>query len=189
MLNENISTGFTSGLEELTASPAVRQVATGRTSGEADRGVSATLLEVDISELSERMLEECFGPVTLLVRYPEVADLAEALASLPASLTSTVHTATAETVEPPLLRELQAKAGRVVYNGFPTGVAVSWAQNHGGGWPATNTQHTSVGVTSVRRFLRPLTWQNAPESDLPDELREATTSIPRRIDGLLVLPE
>jgi NADP-dependent aldehyde dehydrogenase len=48
------------------------------------------------------------------------------------------------------------------YDAYPTGVAVSWAQHHGGPWPSTNTQHTSIGTTAIRRFLRPVTWQNAP---------------------------
>ena len=79
-------------------------------------------------------------------------------------------------------------AGRIVYNGFPTGVAVSWAQTHGGPWPSTNSLHTSVGATAIRRFLRPLTFQNAPESVLPVELRDGYDHIPRRIDGVLRLP-
>ena len=65
------------------------------------------------------------------------------------------------------------------------GVRVSWAQHHGGPWPATNTFHTSVGVTAVRRFLRPLAWQDAPESLLPEELRDGYRGIPRRVDGVL----
>src|SRR5690606_34721483 len=84
-------------------------------------------------------------------------------------------------------RALRAKAGRVLYNGFPTGVLVSWAQNHGGPWPSTNSQHTSVGTTAIRRFLRPVTWQNAPTFVLPSELRDDNTDVPRRVDGVLRL--
>jgi hypothetical protein len=56
-----------------------------------------------------------------------------------------------------------------VYDAYPTGVAVSWAQHHGGPWPSTNSQHTSVGTTAIRRFLRPVTWQGAPQEVLPEE--------------------
>ncbi|MEK8169940.1 hypothetical protein NKH77_09430 [Streptomyces sp. M19] len=57
---------------------------------------------------------------------------------------------------------LAARSGRVLFDGYPTGVAVTWAQQHGGPWPATDNQHTSVGPTGLRRFLRPLAWQNSP---------------------------
>ena len=63
---------------------------------------------------------------------------------------------------------------------------VSWAQHHGGPWPATNSQHTSVGVSAIRRFLRPLAFQDAPAALLPADLRDEAAGIPRRIDGKLV---
>jgi NADP-dependent aldehyde dehydrogenase len=84
---------------------------------------------------------------------------------------------------------LRLKAGRLLFNGFPTGVAVAWAQHHGGPWPATNTLHTSVGITSIRRFLRPVAWQDAPQSVLPAELRDnpGDAAVPRRVDGTLTV--
>jgi NADP-dependent aldehyde dehydrogenase len=83
---------------------------------------------------------------------------------------------------------LRSRAGRLIYDAYPTGVAVSWAQHHGGPWPSTNSQHASVGTTAIRRFLRPVTWQGAPAEVLPPELTDDCTAIPRRIDGTLVLP-
>ena len=80
---------------------------------------------------------------------------------------------------------VEGRAGRIIFNGFPTGVAVSWAQTHGGPWPATNSIHTSVGATAIRRFLRPITYQDAPQSILPPELRDNYGDILRRIDGEL----
>ncbi|RAO36039.1 Aldehyde dehydrogenase (NADP(+)) [Micromonospora noduli] len=80
---------------------------------------------------------------------------------------------------------LAARAGRIVFDGYPTGVRVSWAQHHGGPWPSTNAVHTSVGATSIRRFLRPLAWQDAPAWVLPEELRDEYTAISRRVDGRL----
>lgn len=140
---------------------------------------------MELSELSGRMVEECFGPVTIAVRYEDLAELFAALGSLPSSLTSTVHVGADGAVDPRLSELLQDCAGRLVFNGYPTGVAVSWAQNHGGGWPATNTIHTSVGATAIRRFLRPLTWQDAPTAVLPAELRDDTKRLVRRVDGVL----
>jgi NADP-dependent aldehyde dehydrogenase len=87
------------------------------------------------------------------------------------------------------VRLLNPTAGRIIFNGFPTGVAVSWSQHHGGPWPSTNTLHTSVGATAIRRFLRPVTYQNAPQAVLPAELRDGYDQIPLRRDGVLSTPE
>ena len=87
----------------------------------------------------------------------------------------------------PLLRELRERAGRIVWNGWPTGVAVSWAMHHGGPYPATSAPlHTSVGMTAIRRFLRPVTYQDCPQELLPQVLRDsAAGGIERRVDGRL----
>jgi NADP-dependent aldehyde dehydrogenase len=73
----------------------------------------------------------------------------------------------------------------VLWNGWPTGIAVAWTQQHGGPWPsATSPLHTSVGAAAVGRFLRPVTYQDVPDALLPEELREANPwQIPRRVDG------
>ena len=154
-----------------------------------DRGysVTPTLLEVALDALDESLIREVFGPVAIIVRYPADALLAAAtrlFEALPASLTATLHVTDSDDAAP-LVALAGVRAGRILIGGFPTGVAVSWAQNHGGPWPATNTTHTSVGATAIRRFLRPLTYQNAPQSALPDELRDGYADIPRRVDGIL----
>jgi NADP-dependent aldehyde dehydrogenase len=88
-----------------------------------------------------------------------------------------------------VLDRLETVAGRVLFDGWPTGVAVNWAQHHGGPWPATTSAHTSVGATAVRRFLRPIAYQSAPAGLLPEALRdENPLRIPRRVDGVIVLP-
>ena len=125
----------------------------------------------------------------VIARYGDGADIQGALHRIPKSLTATIHVEDDERALvaelEPVLREV---SGRVVFNGFPTGVRVAWGQQHGGPWPATNSIHTSVGVTAARRFLRPVAWQDAPEWALPDVLRDSFTSIPRRVDGVLTLP-
>jgi NADP-dependent aldehyde dehydrogenase len=120
------------------------------------------------------------------VRYHQLAEVTTALGAIPDSLTATVH-AEDDEIESmsPLLDSIRDHAGRLIFNGYPTGVRVSWAQHHGGPWPATNTLHTSVGMTAIRRFLRPFAWQNAPEQVLPPELRNGELGIPRRVDGVL----
>jgi len=148
-----------------------------------------TLLTIKATHVTAELTEECFGPLIVVARYENLAELDDAFRQLPNSLTATVHV---EEDEPELLTELTdqlaPRSGRIVYNGFPTGVRVSWAQHHGGPWPATNSLHSSVGVTSIRRFLRPFVWQDAPQSVLPEELRDGPVAVPRRVDGRIILP-
>jgi NADP-dependent aldehyde dehydrogenase len=138
--------------------------------------------------------EEHFGPLTLLVRYDDAAatgDLDRALSVLEGSLTGTVRHAASD--DPELLdrvtRSLSRVAGRVLYDGWPTGVAIAWGQHHGGPWPAsTASVHTSVGATAIRRFLTPLAYQDAPQAVLPAELRDGNPlGIPRRENGVLIV--
>lgn len=151
--------------------------------------VVPALLETQAKSLDAKLTEECFGPLIVVVRYASLDEVREAFAQIPKSLTATLHFEDDEDdMLSQLLPTLQDNAGRIVFNGYPTGVRVTWAQHHGGQWPSTNSQHTSVGVTAMRRFLRPLAWQNAPEAALPEELRDGFTAIPRRINGALTLP-
>ena len=153
--------------------------------------VAPALLELDLLDVSREILDECFGPVMVVIRYRAVADLDRVLATVPPSLTGSVHGEVDD--EPEAVRRLvdrfAQRSGRIVFNGYPTGVRVSWAQHHGGPWPSTNSLHTSVGSTSIRRFLRPLAWQDAPEWILPEELRDGFSGIPRRVDGKLELAQ
>jgi len=91
---------------------------------------------------------------------------------------------------PGVLAQLTTKAGRVTVGDFPTGVAYTWAQHHGGPWPATSDPTaTSVGAAALSRFTRPVTYQSVPEEALPAPLRDDNRwHIPRRVDGRLVLP-
>lgn len=188
LLNNNIWTSFGEGAEALRSDERIRVLAEGQVAEPTVRGRPALLLEVDLAHLDDAMFEECFGPVTLIVRYGGLASLVDTLDRVPPSLTASLHIGTDEQVIDQSVRDaLEERAGRIVYNGFPTGVSVAWAQNHGGGWPASNSLHTSVGPTAIRRFLRPITWQSAPEAVLPEELKDAASCIPRRVDGVLEL--
>jgi NADP-dependent aldehyde dehydrogenase len=183
MLNAGIQEAFDEGVRGIGDLPGVEVAA----SGEGP----AVLFAVGAADFGGPLLEECFGPATVLVTYAGEDELLTALGTLDGNLTATIHTGEDETGLPARLATvLREKAGRLVWNGFPTGVAVSPAMNHGGPHPATtNPLHTSVGTTSIRRFLRPVAWQNAPEPLLPPELRDATAGIPRRVNGTLTIPE
>lgn len=185
LLNERIRDSYVEISAGLEKNPGVRVLAQGGDPAGAGFAVSPRLLTVEASTLAETTVSECFGPTALIVRY-DPDHLQEALETLPASLTATIHGEPSDDLEP-LVTALLPKAGRLLFDGFPTGVLVSWAQHHGGPWPATNTQHTSVGTSAIRRFLRPVTWQSAPEKVLPVELHASFTGIPRRVNGHLIV--
>lgn len=183
MLTPTIAAGFSSGLQRLSGTPGVRLI------GGADDGPAFAVVDAQtFVDRADELTEEVFGPFTLLVHVADDAQLQAALRVLPGSLTATVHHEPQEGVHK-LVGTLEQLAGRVLFGGWPTGVAVSWAQHHGGPWPSTNTQFTSVGATAVRRFQRPVAYQDAPEQLLPQALREENPlGIPRRVDGVLQLP-
>jgi NADP-dependent aldehyde dehydrogenase len=185
MLNDRIKDGFSSGLDRLQKVEGVRVWATG----------GATLLQTTVAELLARrdeILEECFGPVSIVVEYNGVEELKAAVEVFDGNLTATLH---AEDSDAELARELlpllTARAGRVLWNGWPTGVAVSWAQHHGGPFPSTvGSIHTSVGVTAARRFQRPVAYQDAPDAVLPDVLKDSNPAgISRRVNGTVTTGE
>ncbi|MGH2967436.1 MAG: aldehyde dehydrogenase (NADP(+)), partial [Solirubrobacteraceae bacterium] len=113
-------------------------------------------------------------------------ELLAALERVDGQLTASLHAQPGEDVAG-LVAALSERAGRVVFDGFPTGVAVTHGMHHGGPFPATTAPaHTSVGMTAIRRWLRPLAFQNAPAALLPPELRdENPLGIWRRVDGEL----
>jgi len=187
LLTRQIAETFRASVARLQGLPNV-EVVIQRTSSDAS-GFAAqpTILTVPGDLAPATIWEECFGPVTVVVTYQDQQQLLDMLAQVPPSLTASMHLGHAEADLAHLLAEvLSSKAGRLIFNGQPTGVAVAWAQHHGGSWPSTNSLHSSVGPSSLRRFLRPTAWQDAPEALLPAELRDGAIDIPRRVDGLLV---
>lgn len=142
------------------------------------------LLQAQVGELAGGLLEEHFGPAVVLVRYAALDELPAALTALGGQLTLTLHGEPDELA--PLLAIGRGLAGRVLFGGFPTGVAVTWAMTHGGPWPASSSGHTSVGMTAIERFLRPVTLQDAPAELLPPALQDGNPlGIWRRVDGVL----
>jgi NADP-dependent aldehyde dehydrogenase len=119
--------------------------------------------------------------------YADDEDLAAALAWLRPALTATLHAEDdEEEITRPLVDVLLRRSGRLVWNGYPTGVAVAWAMTHGGPYPSsTSAEHTSVGAAAIQRWLRPVTYQSVPQPLLPVELRDGDPGIPRRVDGRL----
>jgi NADP-dependent aldehyde dehydrogenase len=115
---------------------------------------------------------ECFGPSGTIVEYESVDQALDLADQVTGCLAASVHADESEPLAAELVRRLARRTGRVVWNGWPTGVAVTAAQQHGGPHPSTtNALHTSVGVTAIRRFLRPVAYQSMPGALLPVELR------------------
>lgn len=193
LLDHRMRDNFLAGIAERTQLPDVESPVTPGAGGE--HTVSAGFLTVPAGKLAgegehDVLLEECFGPVTVVARYDDDAEARAVLSRLPGNLTATVHLSTEEAEGrgrgPELLAELTPLAGRVLVNGWPTGVAVAPAQHHGGPYPATTSTSTSVGGTAIERWLRPVAYQNAPEALLPPELRDDNPlGLPRRFNGRL----
>ncbi|PWJ04497.1 aldehyde dehydrogenase (NADP(+)) [Streptomyces sp. NWU49] len=193
LLDHRMRDNFVAGVAERTRLPEVESPVTPGAGGE--HTVSAGFLTVPASRLAQEgehdlLLEECFGPVTVVARYEDEAEARAVLSRLPGNLTATVQLSTREAEGEgrgaELVRELTPLAGRVLVNGWPTGVAVAPAQHHGGPYPATTSTSTSVGGTAIERWLRPVVYQNTPPALLPAELRDDNPlGLPRRFNGRL----
>ncbi|MFK4038565.1 aldehyde dehydrogenase (NADP(+)) [Nonomuraea wenchangensis] len=186
MLAERIRDGYLGAVERLGE---LRLLAEGK-AGEGSWAVTPKVFTADLDTFAEKLPEigeECFGPASIVVTYREVGELRAVLERLDGSLTATVHgTDPDEAGE--VVEVLGRKAGRLIWNGWPTGVAVCWAMHHGGPWPSATTASTSVGATAIERWLAPTAYQDWPEALLPDELKEGNPlGIPRRVDGRLQL--
>jgi NADP-dependent aldehyde dehydrogenase len=177
MLSGRIFAGYEDAVAEAEDHPGVSELAAGRPGagpwGATPRAFQLTLKEfaADLAVLSR----ERFGPAGLVITYPSVADLLPVLAALPGNLVGTVHADAESPDDLELARQvvavLEHVAGRIVFNGWPTGVAVVAAQHHGGPWPATTVPaYTSVGTAAIRRWLVPVAYQNFPAELLPPGL-------------------
>lgn len=173
LLNERLHEGYCGRRATVTKAPGVRVLA----EGSVDDGAVPTLLATDVDTLlanREALLEEVFGPLSIVVTYSSEDEARRAAEAFEGNLTATLH-AEAEDTEfaATLVNRLRERAGRVLFNGWPTGVAVSPAMQHGGPYPATtDARFTSVGTASIDRFLRPVTYQNVPQDLLPTALRD-----------------
>jgi 2,5-dioxopentanoate dehydrogenase len=134
------------------------------------------------------LAEEVFGPSSVIIEAIDRIKLLEVAESLGGHLTATVHGTADELLQyADLLAILEQKVGRLIINGFPTGVEVSHAMQHGGPYPATtDSRSTSVGTNAIRRFARPVCYQNFPDALLPAELQDQNLlGIWRLMDGEL----
>ena len=189
MLTPGIAEAYASGTASLTGTEGIRLVGQGAATGDhapapAIFEAPAELLALDDSTVTD----EVFGASGVVVRYDDVADLLPRLEGLEGQLTATVHATDADTEDAAaLLPVLELKAGRILFNGWPTGVEVGHAMVHGGPFPATSdSRTTSVGSLAIERFQRPVAYQDLPAALLPEALRDDNPwGLLRRLDGTL----
>ena len=186
MLNPGTLRSYEQGLAALHAHPGVKHLA-----GQPQEGNQARpqLFQADVALLlegDELLQEEVFGPTTVVVEVADPAELIRALHGLHGQLTATLIAEPADlTAFAALVPVLEQKAGRLLVNGYPTGVEVCDAMVHGGPYPATSdARGTSVGSLAIDRFLRPVCYQNYPDALLPEALQNANPlGILRLVDG------
>lgn len=187
MLNATICQAYADTVEAISSVEGVQTIA--RATAGPGQGAPA-IFSVSLRRFLEDDLlrGEMFGPGTLLVRG-SVEEIEAAIPELEGQLTATIH-ATAEELaaHASLVAALESRAGRLIFNGFPTGVEVCHSMVHGGPFPATSDgRSTSVGTMSIHRFTRAVAWQGFPDSCLPAELQEANPlGIRRFVDGQFV---
>ena len=191
MLTESIHGAYEKAVATIATQPGVRRLAVGTRGGGPNLG-QASLFEVDADDfLANPILhEEAFGAAGTVIVCDRVEQLVEVATALAGQLTATLHLDEGDLpLAATLLPVLERKAGRITVNNWPTGVEVGHAMVHGGPFPATSdSRTTSVGTLAIRRFLRPVAYQNLPDALLPAALRESNPlGVPRRIDGIAEL--
>lgn len=190
MLTTGICAAYGKGTEALRNAAAVETLARGKDGNGSTRGQAALFQTSAAAFLADRALgHEVFGAASLIVRCADETELRAVLSALEGQLTATLHMDDADTaLAARLLPLLERKAGRILANGWPTGVEVCHAMVHGGPFPATSdSRTTSVGSLAIDRFLRPVSYQNLAPALLPAELRDEARGdgVPRLVDGTL----
>jgi alpha-ketoglutaric semialdehyde dehydrogenase len=190
MLHEGIRANFERGAARLGAVVGVESAVKGGRPEGAGCGERARMFLTAAQNLIEHpeIAEEVFGPSTVAVTTSSREDVLNAARNLQGHLTATIHGTTDDLKEwAELIDILQTKVGRIIFNGWPTGVEVTHATQHGGPYPATtDSRVTSVGTAAILRWARPICWQNFPDAALPEELRDGNPrGIWRRVEGKL----
>jgi NADP-dependent aldehyde dehydrogenase len=190
MLTAGIHKAYTGAIEKRSGIAGVRRFAEGSADGQGC-AAQAALYETDAATFlaSPDLEDEIFGPASLLVACRDEAELLAVTNHIEGQLTATVHAQAADrALAGRLLPVLERKAGRILFNGYPTGVEVCHSMVHGGPFPATSdARSTSVGATAIDRFLRPVCYQDVPAELLPEALRDDNPlRLTRMVDGTLL---
>ncbi len=189
MLHGGIRDSYEAGIKRLSSTAGVSVLAASSQSCDATKTeAGAALFGTDAAAFlaDQTLAEEVFGPSTVLVNCGSREELERIASSLDGHLTATVHGTPQDLKDyASLVSILEKKVGRLIFNGFPTGVEVCPSMHHGGPYPATTDgRTTSVGTAAITRFARPLCYQGWPNESLPEELRDDNPrGIWRLVDG------
>jgi alpha-ketoglutaric semialdehyde dehydrogenase len=189
MLTSDLCSSYRKGVEAFSKAAGVRLAASAKcesSAGNAQAGAALFVTDAATFLGNHALMDEVFGPSTLVVECKSGEQMLGAARMLEGQLTATLFATDADLAANRELMEIAAsKAGRVVCNGFPTGVEVCHAMTHGGPYPATaDGRSTSVGTRAIERFVRPVCYQGFPETALPDELKESNPlGVWRLVDG------
>ena len=172
LLNQPIRHGYQEGTARLCHAAGTTPPAADDLAGFAAAPTLHTMTLADALRKPD-VLEEVFGPTGIIAGYDDLDAIARMAAAIGGTLTATVHGEPGDPQAPALIEILTEISGRVIWNGYPTGVAVSRSMQHGGPWPSsTSVRHTSVGAAAIDRFVRPVSFQSLPEELLPAPLRD-----------------
>ncbi len=189
MLHDGIARSFHAGVERLRRTEGVRLLGASSVAPDASRPQAACTIfatEIETLDASPQLWDEVFGPASVVVRCTNAGELERVARGLRGHLTASVHGTPEDlAAHRGLVRVLERKVGRIVFNGFPTGIEVCRAMHHGGPYPASTDPHfTSIGGASIDRFVRPICFQGFPQQALPVELRDRNErGIWRMVDG------
>lgn len=189
MLTSGIFDSWVKGVDALSSQDGVRALGRGE-DGTTEHAPGPAVFEATVEALRENPVlhEEIFGAASLVVRYDSIEELIELTANLEGQLTATLQITEADYADAQrLLPTLERTAGRVLVNGWPTGVEVGHAMVHGGPYPATSdSRTTSVGTLAIERFLRPVAYQNLPDELLPAPVQQDNPwQLTRLVDGVV----
>ncbi|MDI9634706.1 aldehyde dehydrogenase (NADP(+)) [Kamptonema cortianum] len=188
MLSQRVCENYQIGVKRMSGHKSVEVLGgAGKTSGYMAQGV---VFSTDATSFlaDESLSGEVFGPATLAVHCPTVEVMLEVARKIEGQLTASIFSGPGDGLMVNQLSEyLVRRVGRLIHNGFPTGVEVCPSMQHGGPYPATtDPRFTSVGTRAIYRWVRPVCWQDAPQAILPEELRDGNPAgIWRTVDGML----
>ncbi|MBT2552124.1 aldehyde dehydrogenase (NADP(+)) [Arthrobacter sp. ISL-5] len=183
LLSERLHDGYTGAVRRLQDTAGVELLVEGDFADAPAPKVLHTTADA-VRRDPDILRQEMFGPASLVVEYGDESELAGLAGLLEGQLTTTLQAEEDDDVAE-LAARLTDISGRVLWNGWPTGVTVSYAQHHGGPYPATTSATTSVGTAAIRRFLRPVAYQSFPAARLPEPLRDGNPwNVPQRVDGV-----
>jgi len=179
MLTAGMRDAYAAAIDDRARASDVQELARGAAPDDSRGGwwvaAGTHVVEASAFAASASLRDEVFGPAGLVVTYGSEDELLTALEAVEGSLVGSLHAADDDSgLAARVIDVLRTRCGRLVFGGWPTGVAVAWAMHHGGPWPATTSaRDTSVGARAIQRWLNPVCFQDVPESLLPPELQDA----------------